>query len=362
MSTVPFTWGFQCLTWNYSERGHGKGAPDGVGACVKRMADQAVQRGAALQTAEALFDFLSSKEMKIQIKWIEEKDIEKFDKLLPPVLPAVKGILDEDIESDQDVLEVGKFIIVKYDEKQYVGQVLNIQGEEIQCGKLLELKSRQTARMKGFRARAKEWAEKTKKSRNQAKVFDHTALMMEKMKALGYFPLLMWGKYKPRTNKWSAQLQCPYELPPMAHAVLERIICLFEGMLEACQPDNDQMGQQERTEDDQREQREGGEVVGTEERRDEEEIETEVERGTLTDTRDETEGEQEEPEVMEKGEMETEGEIETMTDTRDEKEGEQEESEVTEKGEMEKTDDVEIENKRDAEKLMFEKKSRAANG
>ena len=179
MSTVPFTWGFQCLTWNYSERGHGKGAPDGVGACVKRMADQAVQRGAD-------FDFLSSKEeMKIQIKWIH------FDKLLPPVLPAVKGILgthqiycttpgevfhravscfcsypkvcgcfkvtkvtmtadspaqemtpipslDEDIESDQDVLEVGKFIIVKYDEKQYVGQVLNIQGEEIQVNCMVQ--------------------------------------------------------------------------------------------------------------------------------------------------------------------------------------------------------------------------------
>lgn len=196
MSTLPFTWGFQCLTWNYSERGHGKGAPDGVGACVKRMADQAVQRGADLQTAEALFDFLSSKEeMKIQMKWIEEKDIEEFDKLLPPVLPAVKGILgthqifsttpgevyhravscfcsypkvcgclkvtkvtmagdspaqeiipipilsflDEDVESDQDqVFEVGKFIIVKYDEKRYVGQVLNIQGEEIQANCMVQ--------------------------------------------------------------------------------------------------------------------------------------------------------------------------------------------------------------------------------
>ena len=37
--------------------------------------------------------------------------------------------------------------------------------------------------------------------------------------------------------------------------------------------------------------------------RDEEEMETEVERETLTDTRDETEGGQEDPEVMEKGEM-----------------------------------------------------------
>jgi hypothetical protein len=74
MSSVPFTWGFQCLTWIYSEQGHGKGDPDGVGACVRRMADQAVQMGADLQTAEALFDFLSSKEeMKIQIKCREKR-------------------------------------------------------------------------------------------------------------------------------------------------------------------------------------------------------------------------------------------------------------------------------------------------
>ncbi|KAK0141203.1 hypothetical protein N1851_021796 [Merluccius polli] len=187
MSTVPFSWGFQCITWNYSERGHGKGAPDGVGACVKRMADQFVLNGRDLQTPEALYDLLSSKDgMKIKIKWIEEKDIEKFDELLPPVIPAVKGILgthqicstavgkvfhravscfcnypsvcgcfkaanvtmtpgspahevsspppslDDDDECDQDVVEVGRFIIVRYDEKRYVGQILAIQEEEIQ--------------------------------------------------------------------------------------------------------------------------------------------------------------------------------------------------------------------------------------
>ena len=60
----------------------------------------------------------------------------------------------------------------------------------IQCGKLLELKSRQTARMKGFRARAKEWAEKTKKSRNQAKVADHTALMVITILCLSFKKML----------------------------------------------------------------------------------------------------------------------------------------------------------------------------
>lgn len=33
------------VTWNYSEAGHGKGAPDGVGAVVKRTADRIVNFG-----------------------------------------------------------------------------------------------------------------------------------------------------------------------------------------------------------------------------------------------------------------------------------------------------------------------------
>lgn len=49
------------------------------------------------------------------------------------------SFLDEDVESDQDqVFEVGKFIIVKYDEKRYVGQVLNIQGEETQANCMVQ--------------------------------------------------------------------------------------------------------------------------------------------------------------------------------------------------------------------------------
>ncbi|KAJ3591987.1 hypothetical protein NHX12_007117 [Muraenolepis orangiensis] len=47
---------------------------------------------------------------------------------MSPVPPST----DEDDEGDQDVLEVGRFVIVKYDEKRYVGQILDIQGEEIQ--------------------------------------------------------------------------------------------------------------------------------------------------------------------------------------------------------------------------------------
>ncbi|KAK1896519.1 ABC transporter 7 [Dissostichus eleginoides] len=47
---------------------------------------------------------------------------------MSPVPPST----DEDEEGDQDVLEVGRFVIAKYDEKRYVGQILDIQVEEIQ--------------------------------------------------------------------------------------------------------------------------------------------------------------------------------------------------------------------------------------
>lgn len=35
------------FSWNYSESGHGKGAPDGVGAVIKRSCDRVIASGAA---------------------------------------------------------------------------------------------------------------------------------------------------------------------------------------------------------------------------------------------------------------------------------------------------------------------------
>lgn len=43
------------LTWNYSESGHGKGAPDGVGGTLKRTADQLIAEGKDLATFQDLF-------------------------------------------------------------------------------------------------------------------------------------------------------------------------------------------------------------------------------------------------------------------------------------------------------------------
>ncbi|XP_016114430.1 filament-like plant protein 1 [Sinocyclocheilus grahami] len=124
---------------------------------------------------------------------------------------------------------------------------------------------------------------------------------VEKMMALGYFPLLLWGKYRLQNKKWVAQFQCPFELPVVVDAVLEKIVWLFEGLLEACDPERVELGQQERTgedvaerEMDDKDQRRPGELreKGQTERRDmqEMEIEAQEDRG--------------ESERVERGEME----------------------------------------------------------
>jgi hypothetical protein len=45
------TLGLKHATWNFAESGHGKGAPDGVGAAVKRAADQKVALGFNIRDA-----------------------------------------------------------------------------------------------------------------------------------------------------------------------------------------------------------------------------------------------------------------------------------------------------------------------
>lgn len=44
----------QSATWNYSESGHGKGDPDGVGGVLKRTADRIVAQGADVSNFERL--------------------------------------------------------------------------------------------------------------------------------------------------------------------------------------------------------------------------------------------------------------------------------------------------------------------
>lgn len=45
--------GASIIHWHYSEAGHGKGASDGIGGCVKRYADSLVAQGKDISNCDS---------------------------------------------------------------------------------------------------------------------------------------------------------------------------------------------------------------------------------------------------------------------------------------------------------------------
>lgn len=62
------------ITWNYLEAGHGKGAPDGVGAVLKRTADQVVRFGSDVESLNTFLACLRPR-VKIEIRVVSKNDI-----------------------------------------------------------------------------------------------------------------------------------------------------------------------------------------------------------------------------------------------------------------------------------------------
>jgi hypothetical protein len=59
--------GFESGIWNFCESGHGKGAPDGVGAAAKRAADKRVSNGFNVLNAN---DFVSVVSVNNMLAWV----------------------------------------------------------------------------------------------------------------------------------------------------------------------------------------------------------------------------------------------------------------------------------------------------
>lgn len=182
LSSITFLSGFTQVTWNFSEKSHGKGAPDGVGGALKRIADSAVNRGADIQTPADFYSFLTERQASSEIKffWVSEEDIRRLDEAVPDVVPPVKGTLaipqvissepgkilhrelscfcsrqnvcgchnpimvsfqtnttSASVQDDDDLK--GKFILVKYEGQPFVGQVLQVIGEETEVSAMQQL-------------------------------------------------------------------------------------------------------------------------------------------------------------------------------------------------------------------------------
>ncbi|CAH0403160.1 unnamed protein product [Chilo suppressalis] len=71
--------GTKFFSWNYSEPGHGKGAPDGVGGTLKRIADKAVAEGRDIVNLNALKEILSSRCPSIMLFEVNTANIAEIE-------------------------------------------------------------------------------------------------------------------------------------------------------------------------------------------------------------------------------------------------------------------------------------------
>lgn len=81
------------VTWNFSESGHGKGAPDGVGATLKRTADQVVSRGRDISNVNDFLEVVAQHVKNVEIRTVSEYDIYEKDLLFPQEIASFAGCM-----------------------------------------------------------------------------------------------------------------------------------------------------------------------------------------------------------------------------------------------------------------------------
>ena len=74
--------GFQHVTWNYTEAGHGKGPADGIGGVLKRTADEVVNAGNDIPDAATLYHSLQEKTC-VDLYMVTDADIVNIDATVP---------------------------------------------------------------------------------------------------------------------------------------------------------------------------------------------------------------------------------------------------------------------------------------
>jgi len=77
--------------WNFTEAGHGKDIPDGVGGTMKGIADRAVAHGTDIQTLDQFVEALCQKGLKTHVRGVSKIEIDQADKDL--IIPEFKSFV-----------------------------------------------------------------------------------------------------------------------------------------------------------------------------------------------------------------------------------------------------------------------------
>ena len=81
------------MRWHFTEKGHGKGAPDGIGGCIKRTADRLIGQRKDIPDINCLVEGIKEKCPSVTIYTINNKDFNIYEKCVPENLTTFKGTL-----------------------------------------------------------------------------------------------------------------------------------------------------------------------------------------------------------------------------------------------------------------------------
>lgn len=83
--------GFEIVTWNFWESGHGKGPVDAVGATTKNKADQKVSNGHDITDAKSFIKAVEG--INVELMEVTSEEINPIEKLVPAKLAPAKGTM-----------------------------------------------------------------------------------------------------------------------------------------------------------------------------------------------------------------------------------------------------------------------------
>lgn len=91
LTAIPPRLGFKNVTWNFFPTSHGKGAPDGIGATVKRYADRLVLGGQDIVDGMAFYQLLSSRLSGVHLQYVTNDGFLTYDAVLAQPLQSITG-------------------------------------------------------------------------------------------------------------------------------------------------------------------------------------------------------------------------------------------------------------------------------
>ncbi|XP_030002467.1 uncharacterized protein LOC115427883 [Sphaeramia orbicularis] len=108
------------------------------------------------------------------------------------------------------------------------------------------VKARAQKRLKSFKDKSMDWAKSMRRNRNVSHFLDNIEVTIEKMKALGLRPFLLYSIYDDKSDTYESRVICPYDCDQATKKMIEKIEQLYQLLLQVWTPQDEQSRRKEK--------------------------------------------------------------------------------------------------------------------